>query len=379
MADQPLVDFKGFDFNGYFQYDYGSGRILGLHYHSDANGAVWFDTEMKKAQQTIDQILPATINTIFCGANCLNSSVLLIRSNSDKQPNQYFIYKKSDSSLIGLGSGHPHIDPKLMGQRDFYRYKARDGMEIPVYITQPPGPHQDKLPTVVLVHGGPWLRGGSWEWDSAAQFLASRGYMVIQPEFRGSTGFGYAHYRAGFKQWGLAMQDDLTDAADWAVKKGWADPKRIGIMGGSYGGYATLMGLIKTPEVFRCGVAFAAETDLNELLDSPINDISMETQQVDMKVLVGDPDADAAMFKANSPLYHPDAIRSPLLMMHGGLDRRVPIGKASSLVSKVKDNNKNVEWIVYNDEGHGLAHESNVIDFWARVETFLNKYLRSTE
>jgi dipeptidyl aminopeptidase/acylaminoacyl peptidase len=150
-------------------------------------------------------------------------------------------------------------------------------------------------------------------------------------------------------------------------------------MGGSYGGYATLMGLIKTPEVFRCGVAFAAETDLNELLDSPINDISMETQQVDMKVLVGDPDADAAMFKANSPLYHPDAIRSPLLMMHGGLDRRVPIGKASSLVSKVKDNNKNVEWIVYNDEGHGLAHESNVIDFWARVETFLNKYLRSTE
>lgn len=379
LADKPLIDFKGFDFNGYFHYEYATGRILGVHYLTDANGVFWFDSEMKKAQQIIDQKLPATINTIYCGANCLNSPVFLVASASDIQPRQYFIYRKSDSSLLGIGFSRPHIDPKQMGRRDFYRYKARDGMEIPVYVTQPPGPHVDNLPAIVIVHGGPWLRGGSWEWESTAQFLASRGYVVIEPEFRGSLGFGYAHYHAGFKQWGMAMQDDLTDAADWAVKQGWADPKRIGILGGSYGGYAALMGLIKTPEVFRCGVAYAAETDLNELLDSAINDMSTEVQQVDMKVLVGDPDKDEAMFKANSPLYHPDAIRNPLLMMHGALDRRVPIGKASSLISKVKDNNKNVEWIVYNNEGHGLAHENNLIDFWTHVEIFLNKYLKSTQ
>jgi len=266
-----------------------------------------------------------------------------------------------------------------MGRRDFDRYKARDGMEIPAYVTQPPGPHQDHLPAVVLVHSEPWSRGGFWEWDSAAQFLASRGYLVIQPEFRGSTGFGYAHYHAGFRQWGLAMQDDLADAADWAIKKGWADPKRIAIVGGSYGGYAALMGLIKNPEVFRCGVAFSAPTDLIELLDSPINDISAEAKEVDMKVLIGDPDTDKAMLKANSPINHPEAIRNPLLMMHGAEDRRTSIGNASSLVSKIKESNKNVEWIVYADEGHGISHENNRIDFWTHVETFLDKYLKPVQ
>lgn len=379
VADQPLVDFKGFDFSGYFQYDYAAGRILGLQYRNDASGAFWFDPEMKKAQQIIDQKFPATINTIICSANCLSAPVLLITSESDQQPRHFYIYKKSDSSLVSLGSVRPHINPKQMGQRDFYRYKARDGMEIPVYVTQPPGPHQNGLPTVVIVHGGPWLRGASWEWEAQAQFLASRGYLVIEPQFRGSTGFGDAHFRAGFKQWGLAMQDDVTDAALWAAEKGWADKKRIGILGGSYGGYASLMGLIKTPEVFRCGVAFAAETDLNELIDSPINDNSTESQQFDMRILVGDPVADEAMFKANSPIKHAEAIRNPLLIMHGALDRRVPIGKASTLASNIKDYNKNIEWIVYDNEGHGLSHDKNAIDFWGRVETFLNKYLKPVQ
>jgi dienelactone hydrolase len=377
LANQPLIEFKGFDFSGYFHYDYTVGRVLGVHYDTDAKGTAWFDPIMKDIQKNIDKRLPTTINTIYCGSDCLNSPAVLFESVSDKQPKKFFIYKKSDQSIVGLGSSRPNIDPKQMGQRDFYRYKARDGMEIPVYVTRPAGPLQDHLPTVVIVHRGPWTRGASWEWENESQFLASRGYLVIQPEYRGGTGFGFAHFHAGFKQWGLAMQDDLTDAAQWAISKGWADPKRIAIQGGGYGGYAVLMGLIKTPNLFRCGVAFATETDLNELMDSPINDSSTDQKQYDLKTLVGDPIADQAMFQENSPLLHPELIKNPLLIAHGAQDRHFPISNTSSLVSKIKVHNPNVEWIVYANEGHGIVHNENLIDFYKHVEIFLDKNLKS--
>ncbi len=376
LADQPVTDIKGFDFSGYLQYDQNAGRVLGVHVFTDAKSTVWFDPALKEIQQNIDKRLPATTNTIYCGANCLASPAVLFESVSDKQPKKFYIYRKSDKSIVGLGSSRPGIDPNQMGQREFYRYKARDGMEIPVYVTRPAGVTQDNLPTVVIVHGGPWNRGASWEWDSEAQFLASRGYLVIEPEFRGGKGFGFAHYRAGFRQWGLAMQDDLTDAAVWATSKGWADPKRIGILGGHYGGYAVLMGLIKTPAIFRCGVAFAAETDLNEMLDSPINDSSTDQKQYDLKTLIGDPATDQAMLKENSPLLHADLVKNPLLIAHGAQDRTFPIRNTSGMVSKIREHNPNVEWIVYPNEAHGIEHNENLIDFYQHVETFLEKNLK---
>ena len=304
---------------------------------------------------------------------------MLVASQSDRQPSQYYIFSKSTGTITALGGSKPEIKPAQMGRRDFDHYAARDGMEIPVYVTIPPGKHDAPMPTVVLVHGGPWMRGSSWEWEAEAQFLASRGYVVIQPEFRGSTGFGSALFKAGFKQWGLTMQDDLADAANWAIKKGWTDPKRIAIMGGSYGGYATLMGLIKNPELFRCGVAMAAETDLIARFNSPESDASDAILDFDLKTLVGDPDTDKVMFKQNSPLEHADKITQPLLIEHGGLDRRIPISHASDLVSAVRKHNDHVEWIVYNDEGHGLAHEENRIDLWKHIETFLDKNLKNVE
>jgi dipeptidyl aminopeptidase/acylaminoacyl peptidase len=219
------------------------------------------------------------------------------------------------------------------------------------------------------------VRGDSWEWNAQAQFLASRGYLVIQPEFRGSTGFGFAHFRAGWKQWGQAMQDDLADAANWAVQKGWADPKRIAIMGGSYGGYATLMGLIRNPELFRCGVEYAGVTDIGLMFTRPESDASQEALNYGMKTLIGDPQADAAMFAANSPLPLADKLRQPLLMAHGGQDRRVPIVHALKFKDAVGKVNRNVEWVAYPDEAHGWAHEADRIDFWKRVDAFLAKNL----
>jgi dipeptidyl aminopeptidase/acylaminoacyl peptidase len=228
---------------------------------------------------------------------------------------------------------------------------------------------------VVLVHGGPNVRGGSWEWEAEAQFLASRGYLVIQPEFRGSTGFGFAHFRAGWKQWGRAMQDDLADAATWAIKKGWADPKRIAIMGGSYGGYATLMGLVRNPELFRCGVEWSGVTDIDLMFTRPEADAAQEMRNYSMKTLIGDPVADAAEFAANSPLALAGQIRQPLLIAHGGLDVRVPIVHAVKLRDAVARENRAVESVTYPDEGHGWRHEADRIDFWKRVDAFLARNL----
>jgi dipeptidyl aminopeptidase/acylaminoacyl peptidase len=263
-----------------------------------------------------------------------------------------------------------------MGMRDFHYYTARDGHKIPAYVTQPPGKADGPRPAVVLVHGGPWARGGDWQWDDEAQFLASRGYVVIQPEFRGSTGFGTAHFRAGWKQWGGAMQDDLADAAQWAVKQGWADPKRIGIMGASYGGYATLMGLIKHPDIFRCGVEWVGVTDLSLMFSSAMSDISQESRDYGLRTLLGDPDKDAALLSRNSPVNRAAELKQPLLMAYGAEDLRVPIEHADRLRSALGKVNPNVVSVVYRNEGHGWRHEDNRIDFWTKVEAFLDKNLK---
>jgi dipeptidyl aminopeptidase/acylaminoacyl peptidase len=375
MAREPFLTVDGFDFVGSPEIDDVTNKLLGVHLITDAKSTVWLDPHFKEIQEKVDGILKSTTNMITCGADCLNSPVVLVISHSDRQPTQYFIYTVASGAIVGLGGTHPAIKPAQMGMRDFYHYPARDGLSIPAYVTMPPGKASGPLPTVVLVHGGPYLRGASWEWESEAQFLASRGYVVIQPEFRGSTGFGSAHFHAGLKKWGQSMQDDLADAADWAIKKGWADPKRIAIMGASYGGYATLMGLIKNPDIFRCGVEWAGVTDVNMWLNDSDSDLSQNTLNYDLKTLVGDPVADAAMFKENSPLANAAKLTQPILLAHGVQDRRVPIDQATAFHSAVSKTNSHVEWIVYTNEGHGWRHQDDRIDFWKHVETFLDKNL----
>jgi dipeptidyl aminopeptidase/acylaminoacyl peptidase len=243
-------------------------------------------------------------------------------------------------------------------------------------VTLPPGAPKGPQPTVVLVHGGPYVRGTSWEWNAEAQFLASRGYVVLQPEFRGTTGYGTRLFRAGWKQWGRAMQDDLADAAQWAVQKGWADPARIGIMGGSYGGYATLMALIRNPDIFRAGVDLAGPVDIGMIFSVVESDLSQDARQYEMKTLLGDPDKDAAMLADASPLAQAARLTRPVLIAHGAQDRRVPVVHAARLKSALAGHNKAVEYVVYSDEGHGLVLRENRIDFYKRAEAFLARHLR---
>jgi dipeptidyl aminopeptidase/acylaminoacyl peptidase len=265
-----------------------------------------------------------------------------------------------------------------MGRQEPIRYKARDGLEIPGLLTLPPGGVRKNLPMVVLVHGGPWVRGASWGWNPQSQFLASRGYAVLQVEFRGSTGFGIRHFEAGLKQWGLGMQNDIADGTRWAIDQGIADPRRICIAGSSYGGYATLMGLVNDPDLYRCGIDWIGVTDIELMYTGTWfskSDASPGYLRYGMPVLIGDPVKDAAQLKATSPIQQAARIQQPLLLAYGKEDRRVPIYHGKKFYSAVTRTNKQVEWVAYGGEGHGWSLPKNRIDFWQRVERFLDKHI----
>jgi dipeptidyl aminopeptidase/acylaminoacyl peptidase len=376
LDKEPLLAIPGFDFDGSAELDWGSKRLAGVHLQADAGTTIWFDPAMKAEQARINAALPGTVNRVHCALSCAGTPVLLVESGSDRKPTSYLLFQRASGKLVGLGSAYPDIQPAQMGLRDFHHYTARDGRQIPVYVTTPPGKASGPRPAVVLVHGGPYLRGGYWDWQPEAQFLASRGYLVIEPDFRGSAGYGYAHFHAGWKQWGLAMQEDLADAAQWAVKQGWADARRIGIMGGSYGGYATLMGLIQQPDVFRAGVEWAGVTDIDLMFTSVSADANSENRNYGMRTLIGDPQQDAEQLARTSPLRRAAELKQPLLMAHGGQDKRVPVEHASRLRDAVQPHNPNLSYVVYNDERHGWSRDANRIDFWQRVDAFLDRYLK---
>jgi dipeptidyl aminopeptidase/acylaminoacyl peptidase len=306
-----------------------------------------------------------------------NSPWVLVQAEADVQPMLTFLYNTETRKLTRVGASLPRIDPRQMSRTEFVHYPARDGLQIPAYLTLPKGQPKTGLPLIVLVHGGPFVRGSKWQWDPEVQFLASRGYAVLQPEFRGSTGYGSKLFSAGFKQWGQAMQDDLADGARWAIAQGTADPKRICIAGASYGGYAVLMGLKKNPELFRCGVNWVGVTDIQLLFSSTWSDISGEAKKYDMKELIGNPMADAAVFKANSPVEQAASIKQAVLLAYGAWDTRVPVVHGRRFLDAVKPYNPGVEWVVYEKEGHGWAHQDTKLDFWGRVERFLARNLSS--
>jgi dipeptidyl aminopeptidase/acylaminoacyl peptidase len=332
---------------------------------------------MKALQGRVDAALPGLVNTISVAARA-ETAWVLVDSYSDRVPHTWNLFNTETGKLNRVGESYPAIEPARMGSQEALRYKARDGLEIPALLTLPNGGARKNLPLVVLVHGGPYVRGGEWGWDPQAQFLASRGYAVLEPEFRGSTGFGSAHFRAGWKQWGLKMQDDIADGARWAIAQGIADPKRICIAGASYGGYATLMGLINDPELFQCGVGWVGVTDISLLYTghwSFRSDLQGSWKEYGMPELIGDIKEDAAQFKATSPIQQAARIRQPLLLAYGGSDQRVPVYHGRKFYDAVKATNQNVEMVVYDEEGHGWSLPKNRIDFWRRVEQFLDKHI----
>jgi dienelactone hydrolase len=374
LEPQPLVGVTGFDFDGDPIFDHTRRKLIGVHYLADAAGTVWFDDGMKQLQARIDKRLPGLVNRLHvpeCG-DC--SPWIVVETFSDRQPPLFLLWHRQSDALQSVGSAMPAIPPKLMAERDFVRLPARDGLSIPMHVTKPAG--KGPWPAVVLLHGGPWLRGGSWRWTDESQFLASRGYLVLEPEFRGSKGYGQKHEHAGFKQWGLKMQDDVTDATRWAIDRKLADPRRICLAGASYGGYATLMGLVREPDLYRCGVAWVAVTDIKLMYDISWSDFSESYKRYGMPVRVGDQVKDAAQLEQTSPLKQAHRLKQPLLLAFGAGDRRVPLDHGTKFRDAVGKTNPNVEWVVYNGEGHGFFKPENRFDFYERMEKFLATHLQ---
>ena len=371
---EPLVALADFDFSGDMVYS--KKRLVGIHYLSDARSSAWFDPAMQAAQKEVDQKIAGLVNIITPPAQP-ESDWLLVASYSDRQPSLYSLYNSKTHQLKLVGAARPNIKAGEMGSQDIVKYRARDGLEVPAWLTLP-AKGGKKLPMVVMVHGGPYLRGNEWGWDAGGQFLASRGYAVLEPEFRGSAGFGFKLFSAGMKQWGLKMQDDIADSVKWAVDKGIADPDRVCIMGGSYGGYATLMGLVNDPGLYRCGVAYAAVTDIPLLYDSGmavLSDLPDDYKEYGVPVLVGDLEKDAAQFVATSPLKQAARIKRPLLLAHGSDDHRVPVPHFRKMRSALESAKADAEFVEYAGEGHGWSTLKTRLDFWSRVEKFLDKHI----
>lgn len=366
---QSIMTMPGFDFNGELVQDWHDHKVLGVDYETDAAGTVWLDPAMVALQAKVDARIPGLINRIDVGG-CACASRVVVTSMSDRQPPVFYLYGRDDGSLIQIGMERPQIQARQMAATDFMRIKARDGHDLPVYVTRPRG--KGPWPAVVLVHGGPQVRGWYWEWDPESQYLASRGYLVVKPEFRGSEGYGFELFTSGFKQWGLKSQDDIADATRWAFEQGLADPKRTCIAGASYGGYATLMGLVRYGDLYRCGVAWSAVADIQLSYDVWWSDADDDWKGYGMPVLVGDPIKDAAQFVATSPLQQAARIKRPLLLAHGGIDRRVPIEHALRLRDALEANHAPLTWLFYKDEAHGWYKPETRAAFYEAMTTFLD-------
>ena len=371
MSVKPFLQSDRYDLEPAFVMR--NGKLLGIRYVIDTEVTRWLDPGLTALQAKVDALLPSTINRISV-ASAVDGPTVLVKSWSDRVPGLFYLYDTEHGQLIALGNQHPEVDPDRMSAMEPTHYAARDGLQIPAWLTVPQGAERKRLPLVVLVHGGPFVRGEEWQWNPEVQFLAARGYAVLEPEYRGSTGYGTTLFKAGWKQWGLAMQNDVADGVKWAVDQGLADPKRVCIAGASYGGYAVLMGLVNDPQVYRCGIDWAGVTDIDLMYTAYWSDLPTAWATYGMPRLIGDRVADAAQLKATSPILNAARIQAPLLMAYGGKDRRVPLVHGEKMHDALtKASAANVQWVLYDDEGHGWRAVATRIDFWNRVATFLDE------
>lgn len=355
-------------------FDHVKRRLVGVHVEAERPEFVWFDQDWANWHAMVNKALPDAVNVL---SRTSDNTKILVRSFSDRDPGTWYFLDPAKRRLEQLVSAMPWIKPGDMAPRQFMHLKARDGLALPAYLTLPRARAAKGLPLVVLVHGGPYVRGEVWRFDPEAQFLASRGYAVLQVDFRGSLGYGWKHYQAGWKQWGLAMQDDLNDAALELAARGIADRGRMAIMGASYGGYATMMGLARDPELWRCGINYVGVTDLALLTTATWSDTNQLFKDASSwyEIHVGDAARDRERFEKTSPLRLADRIKRPVLMAYGGLDQRVPIEHGARMKSALDRNQVPNEFVVYEQEGHGFRLERNRFDFYRRVEAFLAKHM----
>jgi dipeptidyl aminopeptidase/acylaminoacyl peptidase len=298
--------------------------------------------------------------------------VWLVAFTNDSGPVPFFLYDRRRREGRFLFDHQPELARYELAPMEPFSYPARDGLTIHGYVTFPPGAGRANLPMVLNVHGGPWGRD-SWGFDPEAQWLANRGYLCVQVNFRGSTGYGKAFVNAGDREWGGAMQDDLTDAVAFVAGQGWADPARVAIYGGSYGGYAALAGVAFTPGLYRCAVELVGPSNLKTLIETipPY----WQPQVALFHQRVGNPETDAEFLWSRSPLSRAASIRTPLLIAQGANDPRVKQAESEQIVAALREAGIDYEYMLFPDEGHGFAKPGNRLAFYAAAERFLARHL----
>jgi len=291
---------------------------------------------------------------------------------SDRVTGRFYYHEDGSDETKLLCDRTPWLNEEHMAEMKPVTYTSRDGLTIHGYLTLPVGRDPKNLPVVINPHGGPWARDG-WGFNPEVQFLANRGYAVLQMDFRGSTGYGRKHWEASFKQWGRTMQDDITDGVEWLKKEGIADSTRIAIYGGSYGGYATLAGITYTPELYACAVDYVGVSNLFTFMQTvpPY----WEAWRKQMYEMVGDPVKDSVAMRAASPVFHMDKVRCPLFIAQGANDPRVNKAESDQVVAALKARGIEVQYLVKDNEGHGFRNEENRFEFYDAMEKFLEQHI----
>ncbi len=354
-----------YDVAGGLVYSPLTGKAIGIS-GSEEGGTVYFDPEMKNLQVAIDKALPNTRNFIYSLTD--DEKKYMVYSTGPTESGTYYLGERDPIKLKALAYRYKNLPPQILAPAKRIEYKARDGLLIEAYLTLPKGVPAKKLPAIMFPHGGPMARD-SRAFDYWAQFFANRGYAVLQMNFRGSDGQGLELRNAGLKKWGREMQDDIEDGAKKLIADGIADPDRICIAGASYGGYAALMGVVKTPDFYRCSISVNGVSNVFDLVKD--NRQFWKGYNVVDEMIGNDNDE----LRAISPVNHAEKVKVPVLLIHGELDRQVEIKHSYQMRDALQKANKQVTFIELPDEDHYLSNEDNRLATFRAMDEFLNKHL----
>lgn len=363
LFEHPEVDVRD------VRYDPLTGKIAGIEYTDDRYRMHWLDPERKSLQANLDRALPGSMNAItdFSG----DKKRVLVWSGTASDPGQYFLLDRSTAKMHPVVNPYDRIDPRHLAPVKAVKYQARDGLTLPAYLTLPRGRAPSGLPLIVLPHGGPFVRD-DWSYDPLVQFLANRGYAVLQPQFRGSTGYGKDFVSRGYGEIGKRMQDDLDDGVDWLARSGQIDPKRVCVVGASYGGYASMWAATRNPERYRCAASWAGVSDLPAQLRYDRKLFSATRYFREWRTKVGG--EGKTDLGAVSPLSHAGRTRVPLFIAHGENDQRVPVKQSRDMVEALTKAKADVTSAFYKDSGHDFGTAADFQDFLTRLEAFLAKH-----
>jgi dipeptidyl aminopeptidase/acylaminoacyl peptidase len=344
--------------------------LEGVAYTDDRERVEWFDTANRKLQSQIDQAIPG--RQAWMTSRSRDGKLMLIFATAPDEPGVFYLLDRKKGEMSPIASMQQSLDPDRLAPTKAVRYQARDGLTIPAYLTLPKGREAKKLPLIIYPHGGPYGVRDKLAYDADIQFLANRGYAVLQPNYRGSGGYGTVFGDAGIGQLGRKMQDDLDDGMDWLVKDGIVDSGRVCVIGASYGGYAALWAVIRNPERYRCAASFAGVSDLKSILRYNRRFLTQKAGRRWQERVRGDSDFD---LETVSPTQQAVRLDRPVLIAHGEDDSIVPVMQSKSLVAALKAaGKKNFEYIAYPKEGHGFSDPANRKDWFDRLDAFLAKH-----